>query len=156
MYFNPRSAVSGVRHINVPSITGTTRLLFSGADCPLVGGGYRFPSAPTAVSLFMLSSRRLRFQLRGGEFPLFSVDGHVPYRFPMQKRRHVYILSFLSVVFYDMSEKKSRFFRICFFRRRPLSCRRGDPCRCRLICRQNNGNIRAGQDISAPVCSERF
>ena len=45
--FNPRSAVSGVRHINVPSITGTTRFLFSGADCPLVGGGYRF--APPAT-----------------------------------------------------------------------------------------------------------
>lgn len=60
--FNPRSVFTGVRHINVPSITGTTRLLFSGADCPLVGGGYRF--APPATFAFSLEAGNSRcFQL---------------------------------------------------------------------------------------------
>ena len=74
-YFNPRSVFTGARHINVPSITGTTRLLFSGADCPLVGGGYRFAPPATAASLFLcFPPAAFAFQLRGGGFSPLLVE----------------------------------------------------------------------------------
>ena len=73
--FNPRSVFTGVRHINVPSIIGTTRLLFSGADCPLVGGGYRFAPPATAASLFLcFPPAAFAFQLRGGGFSPLLVE----------------------------------------------------------------------------------